>query len=661
MQLFHNSHDMAYKKPFGAVPTGSDVKLCLKIVSNKKIENVKIRLWINSEEVFYDMKSEEQSNTQISKQTSIPKDDRISTIYTKTIKMPKTSGLVWYYFVIEGEHGTVYYADNQESLGGVGEVHTTANYPSFQITVFDKDYKTPDWFKGRIMYQIFTDRFFGEHTATNGHIPKKRNEYVIHNDWYEPISFNTHPHEMGPACNDFYGGNLMGIVEKLDYLKSLGVGVIYLNPIFDAYSNHKYDTADYLNIDPMFGTNENFTYLCEEAEKRDIRIILDGVFSHTGADSIYFNKYGNYGSTIGAYRNPESPYKEWYQFTNYPEYDSWWGCSNLPNVNEMKPSYLDYVLRDENSVVKTWIKRGASGWRLDVADELPDEFIKILRKEVKKENPDAVIIGEVWEDASNKVAYSIPREYLFGQELDSVMNYPFKDNMIGFLLGNISSEALNSRMMSILANYPKETLYALMNIIGTHDTMRIKTLMGGLSNDCGTQKLSSGYEELATYRQKMLSFVQMTFVGVPCIYYGDEVGMQGGDDPFNRGTYPWRAVDPDLREWYQNLGELRNKTECLILGEYKTLYAAGDLFVYVRFIKDNVDAFSNTAKNAIAVCAINRSFEQKHIDVDLSEFGDFSFYSHGITNPEIMPVRDNIIEIDIAPVGCEFYLSADKF
>ena len=271
----------------------------------------------------------------------------------------------------------------------------------------------------------------------------------------------------------------------------------------------------------MFGTNEKFTALCDEAEKLGIRVILDGVFSHTGADSIYFNKYGNYGNNTGAYKNPHSQYKEWYQFTNYPNYESWWGCSNLPNVNEMTPSYLDYILRDEDSVIKTWLKRGASGWRLDVADELPDEFIKILRREVKKQDPDAVIIGEVWEDASNKVSYSIRREYLLGKELDSVMNYPFKDNMIAFLLGNIDAECLNAHFMSIFENYPKETLYSLMNIIGTHDTMRIKTLLGGLSQDCGTQKLSSGNEELATYRLKMLSFVQMTFVGVPCIYYGD--------------------------------------------------------------------------------------------------------------------------------------------
>ena len=663
MQLFHNSHDTAYRMPFGAAATGSKVKLALKIISDTQPDAVKIRLWENEEEIFYDMAPKNSRENQKQSLSSSGSENTAENefYYTATVPMPEKEGLVWYYFIVETGGKAVYYINNNDSLGGVGQTQTEPANNSFQITVYDKDYKTPDWFKGQIMYQIFTDRFFGDHSDTNGVIPKKRNEYIIHSDWYEPISFNAHPFEMGPACNDFYGGNLSGIIDKLKYLKSLGVGVIYLNPIFDAYSNHKYDTADYMNIDPMFGTNEKFTALCDEAEKLGIRVILDGVFSHTGADSIYFNKYGNYVNNTGAYKNPHSQYKEWYQFTNYPNYESWWGCSNLPNVNEMTPSYLDYILRDEDSVIKTWLKRGASGWRLDVADELPDEFIKILRREVKKQDPDAVIIGEVWEDASNKVSYSIRREYLLGKELDSVMNYPFKDNMIAFLLGNIDAECLNAHFMSIFENYPKETLYSLMNIIGTHDTMRIKTLLGGLSQDCGTQKLSSGNEELATYRLKMLSFVQMTFVGVPCIYYGDEVGMQGGSDPFNRGTYPWRAIDPDLRQWYTDLGALRNNSDCLTLGYYKTVYASGDLYIYARFTKNGKNAFGNCCKNSLAICAVNRSFESKHIDIDISEFGDFSFFSHGISNPEIVPVRDSIIEIDVAPVGCEFFISADKF
>ncbi len=662
MQLFHNSHDTAYRSPFGAAPTDSFVRLGIKIDSDVKPDRVRARFWVDDNEVFFEMNPAKKAvkTTPHYPDLTLAQGNDNSIMYTAKIPTPETGQLIWYYFVVEIGGETIYYTNNREKLGGVGQVDTEPRDNSYQITIYDKNYKTPDWFKGRVMYQIFTDRFFGDHSETGGAIPKKRNEYVIHNDWYEQISFNSHPFEMGPACNDFYGGNLKGIIEKLDYLKSLGVGVIYLNPIFDAYSNHKYDTADYMNVDPMFGTNEVFTQLCEEAKKRDIRIILDGVFSHTGSDSVYFNKYGSYGSDVGAYKNPDSPYREWYQFTNYPEYESWWGCSNLPNVKEMTPSYLDYILRGEDSVIKTWLRRGASGWRLDVADELPDEFIKILRREVKSQNKNAVIIGEVWEDASNKVSYDIPREYLFGEELDSVMNYPFKDNMLAFLMGSIDAATLNARMMSIFENYPKETVHALMNIVGTHDTMRIKTLLGGLSQDCGTRKLSSGNEELATYRLKLLSFIQMTYVGVPCIYYGDEVGMQGGGDPFNRGTYPWRAVDPDLRQWYADLGALRNKLDCLKTGRYKTLYASGDIYIYARYTSDGKDSFGKKAKNSVAVCAVNRSFERRRVDLDISVLGDFKYFAKGIKNPDITPCRDNILEVNLDPLGCRIYINSDE-
>lgn len=651
MQLFHNSQSVFYKQPFGAVPTDSVVRLSLAVHldGDEEIESVCLRVWARDEETFYDMKK-----------SGMAQDKAGYSLYSTEIKTPSDGTLMWYYFLVKTKSDTYYYTNNDLSLGGIGDTLNLPENHSYQITVYDKDYKTPKWFKSMIMYQIFTDRFCGDHSETGGVIPKKRDEYIIHSDWYEPIAFNPHPYEQGPACNDFYGGNLKGIIEKLPYLKSLGVGVIYLNPIFDAYSNHKYDTADYKNIDPMFGTNEIFTELCQKAEKMGIRIILDGVFSHTGADSVYFNKYGTYGLG-GAYHDGNSPYREWYNFGDNSSYESWWGCSNLPNVREMTPSYLDYILRDENSVVKTWIERGASGYRLDVADELPDEFIKILRQEVKKKDSDAVIIGEVWEDASNKVAYSLPREYLLGYELDSVMNYPFKDNMIAFMLGTIDAKMLDKKMMSIFENYPKQTLYALMNIIGTHDTMRIKSLMGGLNQDCGDRRLSSGCEQLATYRVKLLSFIQMTYVGVPCIYYGDEVGMQGGRDPFNRGTYPWRAVDPDLREWYTKLCNVRNNTDCLKLGEYKTLYASGGVYVYARYISGGKDAFGDKASDGLAICAVNRNFESAKAVVDISGLGEYMYFMRGIDEKSLVTSDDNKLEIELMPLGCEIFIGSDKF
>ncbi len=596
MQLFHHSQEIFYRNPFGAVKTGTEIALCLLVDERPNA------VWVR----VFRPTGEEQVPMTLEKQT----EDGF--LYKAILPAGETPCLLWYDFVAEKET-LYYYGNNPESLGGVGMM---ADFPagnSFQITVYDKKYQTPAWFRGQVMYQIFPDRFFG---IQGNSIPKKREEYIIHPNWNDPLSFNRHPYEDGPACNDFYGGNLKGIKEKLPYLQELGVGVVYLNPIFEAYSNHRYDTGDYKKIDPILGTEEDFQDLCKEAEMLGIRIILDGVFNHTGADSIYFNKYGSYGAGQGAFQSWESPYRSWFQFTDYPDYQSWWGCSNLPNVNEMEETYLNYILRDEDAVIKKWLRYGASGWRLDVADELPDEFIQILREELKKENPEAVLIGEVWEDASNKIAYSKQREYLLGKELDSVMNYPFRDQVIAFLMGWMSAEETNRRFLSQMENYPPETLHSLMNMLGTHDTMRIKSLLGGMGDDCGSTKLPSTAEELATKRLMLGSFLQMTFYGVPCIYYGDEVGMQGGKDPFNRGTYPWREVDPELRNWYAKLGQIRKENDCLKRGVFKPLYAKYGVYAYARYFENGKDPFGEKGKG-VALCIVNRDGEAREVVLEL--------------------------------------------
>lgn len=635
MHIFHNSHDLLYRLPLGAVTAESKITLRLS-VTDFQPDTVLLRLWSDE------------------KETLIPMEKDSGGRYAASFYAPKKPQLIWYYFIIKTGAQTLYYTNNRDRLGGIGEINEFSNDRSYQITVFSKDFKTPDWFKNGIMYQIFPDRFFGRFDG--GNRPKKRGEYILHDDLNEPISFNRHPHEDGPACNDFYGGSLAGITEKLPYLKALGISIIYLNPIFDAYSNHKYDTADYKSVDPMFGTEEDFSALCKKAESMGIRIILDGVFSHTGADSIYFNKYGSYGENTGAYRDPDSPYRSWYQFTDYPEYNSWWGCSNLPNVNETDPSYLDYILRGDDAVIKKWLRLGAKGWRLDVADELPDEFIRILRENLKSTDPDAVIIGEVWEDASNKVAYGKLRSYLLGCELDGTMNYPFKDQIISFIMQKTGAEELNRRMMSVMENYPKEALYAAMNIVGTHDTMRIKSVMGGMDENCGDRKLTSGMEQLAFYRVRLAAFLQMTFVGVPCIYYGDEVGMQGGRDPFNRAPYPWRSVDSELRDWYTAVATLRRSHSCLRCGEFIPLTAKGDIYVYVRQNTNGKDAFGNKAESEAAVCAVNRGFTEKQISVDLS-FLPFTSYRQGIFDPQTVKPENSKLTLTLPPLGAEILIS----
>lgn len=595
MKLYHNSQNLEYRIPFGAVKTGTRVTLHL-LAEEGAPDRVWLRIFRGDTEEW------------------IPMTGADNGWYQAEVSVGDQPCLLWYDFVAEAGDRRFYYSNSVDSLGGVGVMTETPAANSYQITVYDKEYHTPEWFRGRVMYQIFPDRFC---RAENGvDLAQKRGGYQLHQDWYAPHAQNRHPFEDGPAYNDFYGGNLKGITEKLPYIKEMGVGVIYLNPVFEAYSNHRYDTGDYKRIDPILGTEADFRELCQRAEELDIRIVLDGVFSHTGADSIYFNKYGTYGESAGAYRDWNSPYHNWYQFADYPNYHSWWGCSNLPNVNEMEDSYLNYILRDEDSVVKKWLGAGASGWRLDVADELPDGFIKILRREVKKTNPDGVIIGEVWEDASNKTAYSQQREYLLGDELDSVMNYPFRDSVLDFLTGRTGAEVLNRRMMSQMENYPAETLHSLMNMLGTHDTMRVKSLLGGLDEHCGGQHLSSQAEELATRRLMLGVFLQMTFYGVPCIYYGDEVGMQGGRDPYNRGTYPWRSVDTELREWCRMLANLRKETECLKRGELIPLYAEEGVYAYLRCFENGKDAFGKKG-TGFAICIVNRDDGEKTVSVSL--------------------------------------------
>ncbi len=597
MEIYFNSRAEKYKAPFGAVKTEAAVRLFLACNEG---DGAYVRLWVDNEEVLIPMKKADGG-------------------FKAEIKMPSRPQLLWYHFIIDMGNGRDFGRKYVYSAGnGEGILKDIPEGNSFQITVYDKEFKTPDWFKNSVMYQIFPDRFFcGER------LPKKREEYVLHEDWYEPFANQAHPYENGPACNDFYGGNLKGIEAKLPYLKKLGISVIYLNPIFEAYSNHKYDTADYSRIDPMFGSEEDFVNLCKAGEKLGIRIILDGVFSHTGSDSVYFNKYGNYGDCQGAYRNENSPYRGWYKLMEDGSYESWWGCTNLPNVNETEPTYLDYILRSKDAIIKKWLRLGASGWRLDVADELPDSFIKILRKEAKSQKSDSIIIGEVWEDASNKVSYSQQREYLLGDELDSVMNYPFKDSMISFIMNNISAEEFCNNIMTVAENYPKEVLYSLMNIAGTHDTARIKTVLGGQNiPDTLTDEekwcfsLDGCAETVAIRRQMLMAFMQMTFVGVPCVYYGDEIGMEGLCDPYNRKPYTWRRINPELLAFYKEMIAFRNENQFVRTGEFKPLYANDGVFVYLREICGGKDAFGKKAQNGAGIFVVNCSNEAKTVVLD---------------------------------------------
>ena len=447
----------------------------------------------------------------------------------------------------------------------------------WQLLVSSADFSTPDWMKGGVMYQIFPDRFnrCGEVTVEDGK--------WLHKNWNEAPAYK--PNANGRVLNnDFFGGNLRGIMEKLDHLCALGVTTLYLNPIFRAYSNHRYDTGDYLEVDPLLGTPEDFASFVESCKDRGIHIILDGVFNHTGDDSRYFNKYGHY-SDVGAYQSKDSKYYAWYNFRSFPDkYDSWWGIDILPAINESCPSYIEFIT-GADGVLRHWIRNGISGWRLDVADELPDEFIELIRHAVKEEDPNAIVIGEVWEDASNKIAYSKRRRYFQGKELDSVMNYPLKNAIIHFVLSG-NSDLFRQTIAMLQDNYPKCVLDCLMNILGTHDTVRILTALGGVilhdKDAMSVAKMDDVTLQKAKNRLKIASVLQFTVFGVPCIYYGDEIGMEGYTDPFCRFPFAWDNMDQELLEHYKKLSRIRKKYRVFKSGEYRELFADKNCVVFER-------------------------------------------------------------------------------
>lgn len=490
------------------------------------------------------------------------------------------AGLYRYHFEYDTSWGT-----SRIFHFGNGAAAIQSDGDDWQLTVYDKDFITPDWLKGGVIYQIFPDRFAFSGGAKDN-VPSDR---VLRTDRdADPYWIPTPDGKV--LNNDYFGGDLNGIRQKLGYLRELGVTCIYLNPIFEAQSNHRYDTADYEKIDSLLGTKKDFKNLCRDAKKLGIRIILDGVFSHTGDDSKYFNRYARYPD-VGAYQSTESPYYGWYKFNNWPDdYESWWGIKILPEVKEENPDFIEYIT-GTNGIARKWLKLGASGWRLDVADELPDEFLDSFRKAVKAEKSDALVLGEVWEDASNKSSYGKLRRYLLGEQLDSVMNYPFAGAVIDFIR-DANAELFSSRVMSIVENYPKEVLDVLMNHLSTHDTMRAITALAGESCAYRDRKWQSTHalnEESYAYGVRLLkaaSAMQFALPGVPTIYYGDEAGMQGYKDPFNRRCYPWGNENKPLIEWYKKLGKIRTDNPVFKDGSFEIVSCVAGCAAFARR-KDN--------------------------------------------------------------------------
>lgn len=645
--IIHNSHQKKYRCPFGALPCGSLLTLGLEVSTQKSIDSVQAVISTDfQKESRYDLSARGKEEECLR--------------FAADITLPQEPGLLWYYFELVIDGVRYYYGNNESCLGGLGSIYGTIP-PKYQITVFREGAETPYWFKRAIVYQIFTDRF--RNGSKDGRVLNPKKNSFIYANWEDTPAYVKDCENGSIARWDFFGGNLQGVVDKLDYLKELGVSVIYLNPIFEAPSNHKYDTGDYKNIDPMFGSSDTFRSLCEEAGKAGIYVILDGVFSHTGSDSIYFNKHGSYPG-VGAYQSPESPYYSWYRFKHSrDDYDCWWGVDSLPNVNEMDPGYVDFIITGQDSVIKHWMDMGAKGWRLDVADELPDEFIRLIRKEMKKKDAESVLMGEVWEDASNKISYGMRRAYLLGDELDSLMNYPFREIMIDFFCGRLDGKTANDKLMSIYENYPVHNFYCNMNLIGSHDVPRILTLLGEAPPEhqlSQVQKeryrLPEGQKALAVARLKLLSLIQMTFPGVPSIYYGDEAGLEGYSDPLNRGTYPWGNENRELLDWYKKITSIRNKYDVLSTGRWIPLEAYGDVYGYARRIENSRDVFGEACEDNTALVLVNRSKESRcRLSIDISSFTFEAMYDL-LEDCKKVELSEGRLDITLGPLQGKLFI-----
>ena len=504
-------------------------------------------------------------------------------------------GLYFYFFRITGHTGTF-------RLFKCSDDTNMEDGALWQISCVPADFTTPDWAKGAVIYQIFPDRF---HKAGSCDLTNKLQPYTLHEQWNEEVHWQ--PNEKGQVLNnDFFGGNFRGITEKMDYIASLGVDILYLNPIGKSFSSHRYDTGDYKTPDPMLGTEEEFTAMCDAAHARGIRVILDGVYSHTGDNSLYFDKYGNFGGK-GAYCDPDSPYRSWYQFKQYPHtYNSWWGFDTLPTVNKADPGFIDYIITGKDSVLAHWLALGADGFRLDVVDELPDEFVSLLKRHLRKLRPDALLMGEVWEDASNKIAYDVRRRYFTDSQLDSVMNYPYRTAILKFLRGEDDGWNFRNTVMTIWENYPRQAALCNMNLLGTHDTPRILTALvddfDGSRQELANRRLSPEQRELARKRLMLATVLQYTLPGSPSLYYADETGMEGGKDPFNRRTYPWGNEDQELLAHFRKLGQLRKNHPALRLGDIEFSQASdGELCFTRTYENQSIKIYVNQKTNTYTI------------------------------------------------------------
>ena len=524
-----------------------------------------------------------------------------------------------YYFEVEIGGQTYVYQNNKDTiywtrekgsmgLGSAAEMPDSAKHiRRYRQTVFAADFKVPEWAADAVYYYIFPERF---RNGDKGNDPKpgvaKYHDKTVelHKHWLDkPSKPGSGDGSDDIYNNDFFGGDLAGIIEKLDYIKALGANTIYLTPIFKAASNHKYDTADYLAVDPGFGTNADFTRLCAEAAKRSIRVLPDASLNHTGADSVYFDRFGNYksgGAFEGGKPNPNSPYADWYSFDSTQtepdkQFKGWVGVADLPELNKASKSFRQFAYGAPDSVMKQWLDRGAAGWRMDVAPWVPDDFWREWRAAIKAHRPDAITVAETWFDAST---------FFLGDSFDSTMNYIFRNAVLDYAAGGDAIK-FYANMELMREAYPPQAFYALMNLLSTHDQPRALHHFGYL-DDGDAKKLAE-----AKQRLRLAVLFQMSYPGAPTIYYGDEVGVAGGEDPYNRATYPWAdeggKPDTALLDDFKRLTKMRRDHAVLRHGSISA----------PLLVDANVVVLARQLGTSWAITATNNDAEVRTVSVTL--------------------------------------------
>jgi len=567
-----DSQELSDKRPFGAVPAGTTVDFVLHAKPGvSRATLVLEKRHLEGDQIVLEY-------TEVARVPLGPSPEGGLQAWRGSYTFRDVS-VYGYYFELMIHDAKYVYENNAQRVywskepgdNGLGMIAASPGSPKqigrYRHTVYLPDFKVPDWAPDAVYYYIFPERF---RNGDPSHLPNPAVDTYhgypveVHHNWLDkPWKPHSGDGSDDIPCNDFFGGDIAGIIEKLPYIASLGANALYINPMFKAPSNHKYDTADYTQIDPHFGTNADFARLCAEAAKVRIRVLPDTSINHTGSESIYFDRYGNYGGKgafSGGKINPSSPYADWYTF--YPEqknpnkqYKGWAGVDSMPEVNKSSPSFRAFIYGNRDGVMEQWLDRGAAGWRMDVAPWVPDDFWREWRKAVKQHKPDALTVAESWFDAS---------KFFLGDEFDSTMNYIFRSAVLAYANGAKATQAYRS-LEYMREVYPQQALFALMNVLSSHDVARSVCLFGYKDDATPAEVVREAKQRLL-----LAVFVQMTYPGSPTIYYGDEVGVTGGDDPYDRAGYPWTDLggkpDNALLQQFKLLVKLRTDNPILRRG-----------------------------------------------------------------------------------------------